>query len=60
MENIYIIQAQSDNDLLWSNEFGWVDEMNQADKFTEKEKESLHLPIEGQWIEKHQYFKRGE
>jgi hypothetical protein len=34
--------------------------MNQADKFTEKEKELLHLPIEGQWIEKHQYFKRGE
>jgi hypothetical protein len=60
MENIYIIQAQSDNDLLWSNEFGWIDEMNQADKFTEKEKELLHLPIEGQWIEKHQYFKRGE
>ena len=55
----YIIQAQSDNDLLWSNEFGWIDDLSQADRFSEEERWNLNLPIEGQWIEPHQYFKRG-
>jgi len=57
-EKTYIIQCQSDNDLLWCNEFGWIDDLSQADKFSESEKDTLNLPEEGYWIEKHQYFRR--
>jgi hypothetical protein len=57
-EKTYIIQCQSDSDLLWCNEFGWIDDLSQADKFSEFEKDTLNLPIEGQWVEPHQYFKR--
>ena len=45
----YVIQCQSDNTLLWSNEYGWVDN-DSFDEFTLKEKETLNLPIEGEWI----------
>jgi len=56
----YVIQNQSDNDLLWSNSDGWVEDLNNADYFEEWEKETLNLPIEGMWILPDQYFKRGE
>ena len=32
----------------WSNEFGWVNN-NQYDIFTEKEKKTFNLPIDGRW-----------
>lgn len=49
-ERKHRIQCVSDPRLFWSNQDGWVEE-GEADKFTDDEKASLNLPIEGQWVE---------
>ncbi len=43
----YTIQNQT-NGLAWSNEFGWVD-AESGDTFTAHERETLSLPIDGEW-----------
>ena len=35
--------------LYWSNTMGWVDKLN-ATLFSEKEKNTLNLPIDGRWV----------
>jgi hypothetical protein len=37
--------------LLWSNEQGWVDEGYPPDVFSEEERRTLNLPLEGRWEE---------
>lgn len=49
-ERKHRIQCVSAPHLFWSNQDGWVEE-GEADKFTDDEKASLNLPIEGQWVE---------
>ena len=46
----FAIICESDNDLLWSNEFGWVDTPT-FDLFTRGEMGSLMLPVEGRWVQ---------
>ena len=43
----WIIRNQDDHDLCWSNEQGWVEET--YDTFSDEERESLNLPIDGEW-----------
>lgn len=38
-----------DGPLYWSNDIGWVSK-GSADIFTEEERNSLNLPIEGKWV----------
>lgn len=44
----YVIQNITDKTLFWSNDWGWVDWPN-CDIFTEVEKSTFNLPIEGKW-----------
>lgn len=46
--DIYAIYHKKDQNLAWSNEFGWVDTQT-FDIFTEEEKQTISLPIEGEW-----------
>ena len=57
-EKKYVIQCQSDNDLLWCNDFGWSSGLENADRYNESEIEIYGLPLDAQWIETSQYFKR--
>jgi len=43
----WIIKCKND-DLFWNNLIGWVD-VSSADVFNQREKNTLNLPIEGQW-----------
>lgn len=43
----YIIVNIHDNDLCWSNAYGWV--TDDYDSFSEEEKETLNLPTDGRW-----------
>ena len=43
----YIITNKKDCDLAWSNSHGWCDEA--FDTFTEEERETLNLPMDGEW-----------
>jgi hypothetical protein len=45
----YVIENKTDNDLLWSNAWGWTDG-DDFDVFSSDEKEQFHLPVEGQWM----------
>ena len=45
----YIITNKTDRDLAWSNAYGWCDET--FDTFTEEERETLDLPIGGEWTQ---------
>lgn len=44
----YAIRNVNDTGLAWSNEFGWVDNES-YDLFTQDERDTLNLPIEGEW-----------
>jgi hypothetical protein len=44
---IYVIWCK-ENRLWWSNEFGWVE--SGADTFSQKERETVNLPMGGQWF----------
>lgn len=48
--NAFAIMCVNDNDLFWSNEFGWV-ETPTFDLFTDEERQNLNLPHEGQWVQ---------
>jgi len=43
----WIIYNKNNPTLLWSNEFGWVEEG--YDVFTNDERYNLNLPIKGKW-----------
>lgn len=43
----WIIRSIEQPDLCWSNEDGWVQDT--FDTFSEEEKNSLSLPIGGEW-----------
>ena len=45
---MYIIQNKNDEELYWSNQWGWCD-IDEADRFSEDEKNTLNLPLEGKW-----------
>ena len=48
----FVIENTFDNELLWSNDFGWVSQDgNSFDIFSFQEMQSLNLPIEGSWVE---------
>ncbi len=44
----YIITNRNDKTLVWSNTEGWTDGDN-YETFSDSERETLNLPIEGQW-----------
>lgn len=44
----YVIKNINDDQLFWSNDHGWV-ETDQEDRFTETERNSYALPIDGAW-----------
>lgn len=45
----YAIICEENNDLMWSNEDGWVNTPTFT-LFTEEEKNTLRLPIGGRWV----------
>lgn len=51
-EQTFVIQSQSDNNLYWSNEDGWIEFgiLENATIFTEDEMDNLPLPMDGQWV----------
>jgi hypothetical protein len=38
------------NPQYWSNDFGWTS-MIEADHFSQKERDTLNLPIDGEWVD---------
>lgn len=46
--NVWMIVNTEDRNLFWSNEDGWV-EYYSADSFNDDEKDTLNLPLEGEW-----------
>jgi hypothetical protein len=49
-EITYFIMCTENNELFWSNEFGWSDR-DDRDEYTKEEKESFNLPMGGEWGE---------
>ena len=49
-EDNWIIKCKNDN-LFWNNQLGWVD-YSSSDIFNQQEKNTLNLPVEGQWVKK--------
>ena len=47
---MYIIASNTESDLFWSNEIGWVD-VNSATQFSSDDRFNLNLPIGGDWVE---------
>lgn len=45
----WAVMHQTNNDEMWSNEHGWVDTPT-FDLFTAAEKQTIALPIDGQWV----------
>lgn len=45
----WMIVNAKDNNTFWSNDTGWCNYYD-ADTFTTEQKESLNLPMEGEWI----------
>lgn len=45
----YIIVSKTEPELAWSNTYGWCDET--FDTFTQEERETLNLPIDGEWLQ---------
>lgn len=45
----YVIRADHDNQLFWSNDLGWV-ETELETRFDPKQKQTMTLPIGGQWV----------
>lgn len=49
---MWIIQNIEDPELVWSNELGWVEgSVNDYTLFTQAQRDTLNLPIGGQWVE---------
>jgi len=44
----YVIRNQSDDQLFWSNQDGWVE--TQEDIYSQDERLTLALPIDGIWV----------
>lgn len=44
----YVIRNKHNDQLFWSNKYGWVDASTE-DRFTVQERHTLNLPIDGQW-----------
>lgn len=44
----YLIRLKGKAAVYWSNEGGWVDALD-ADVFSQEERDSLHLPLGGEW-----------
>ena len=42
----YVIKSK---ELYWSNQYGWIDNVNDADLFSYEETMMLMLPIDGEW-----------
>jgi hypothetical protein len=55
MEKYYAIVNIHDKNLYWDNGWGWIevddDSENTFSIFTELEKETFQLPIDGKWVE---------
>jgi hypothetical protein len=45
----WAITCESDRNLMWSNEDGWIDTPT-FDLFSDIEKAFLRLPVEGRWV----------
>lgn len=45
----WIIRNVNEPKDFWSNEYGWVDNLT-YDVFLTEDKETLSLPIEGEWV----------
>ena len=49
----YMIVSYDDGTVLyWSNEQGWCEDRAQGDVFTEEERYTVSLPLDGDWIER--------
>ncbi len=46
---MFAIMNTKNNNNFWSNDAGWVNTPTHS-LYTEKEKESLTLPINGEWV----------
>jgi hypothetical protein len=46
---MYVIGSKVEENVFWSNEFGWAD-LDSAERFTIEEKQELNLPMDGYWI----------
>lgn len=44
----YVIE--NSNGLYWSCNYGWTDDLEDADLYTYEEHMILNLPIDGQWV----------
>ena len=47
---LYAIYNKNDDQLFWNNELGWVDTSLET-KFSQEERDTLNLPIEGVWYQ---------
>lgn len=45
----YAIMSKEEGGLFWSNSQGWASK-HECDEFTEEEKETFNLPMNGEWI----------
>lgn len=45
----WVIANKQDPEVCWSNAYGWCD--TTYDTFSDEEKETLNLPIDGEWEE---------
>jgi hypothetical protein len=50
LHDAYVIENETDSNLLWSNAWGWTDG-DDFDVFTFEERAEFDLPIEGKWIQ---------
>lgn len=46
---MWAIQHIEEPELFWSNLYGWTDHLPEADIFTDDERQTLNLPMGGQW-----------
>jgi hypothetical protein len=52
MAKTYVIICMTYNDdfgCYWSNDLGWIKDVELANKFNQKEQQTLNLPIGGKW-----------
>ena len=47
---MFIIGNINDTKLFWSNKFGWIQDGEEIDIFSDQEQECINLPLEGKWI----------
>jgi hypothetical protein len=45
----WVIRNENDHDLLWNTDCGWVDDQGGYDTFSNEERETVRLPMEGEW-----------